>query len=79
MQINTKERSLISQRPFYDLIHANKIIIEDYEIPDELMMFVKSSNKKYKAYLEAEKKKRNAESVDTKRKLIKEEVVNVKR
>ena len=79
MQINMKERSLISQRPFYDFIHANKIIIEDYEIPDELMMFVKSSNKKYKAYLEAEKKKGNAESVDTKRKLIKEEVVNVKR
>ena len=57
MKINMKERSLISQRLIYDFIHENKIIIEDYEIPDEVMKFVKSSNKKYDAYLEAEKKK----------------------
>ena len=42
-------------------------------------MFVKCSNKKYKAYLEAEKKKGNAESVGTKCKLIEEEIFNVKR
>ena len=61
MQINMKERSLISQRLIYDFIHENKIIIEDYEIRDELM--------KFKAYLEAEKKKgNNVKSVGTKRK-----------
>ena len=70
MQINMKERSFISESLIYDFIHANMNVIEDYKFPED---------KKCKAYLEAEKKKGNTESVGTKCKLIEEEIVNVKR
>ena len=76
---NLKEESLIAQRIILDYLRANDLDVHEVQITPGLRRSVKSSRQKYGAYLEDMKKKEIQTEKSRKRKLIEDEISELKR
>ena len=71
---NLQEKSLVSQRMVHDHNSTNRININEYELPSDLLKSCKLSNRRYNAALEETKKQEKICTVARKRKLIDEDI-----
>ena len=76
---NMQKESLISQRIVCDQLECYRSSLEDYKIPRELLLRCKSAWRKYDEFLNEEKKKKVVSEGQRKRKLIREEIDEIKK
>ena len=76
---NMQKESLISQRIVCDQLGCYRSNLEDYKIPRELLQRCKSAWRKYDEFLNEEKKKKVVSEGQRKRKLIREEIDEIKK
>ena len=76
---NMQKESLISQRIVCDQLGCCRSNLEDYKIPRELLLRCKSPWRKYDEFLNEEKKKKVVSKGQRKRKLICEEIDEIKK
>lgn len=76
---NMQKRSLISQRIVCDQLGCYRSNLEDYKIPRELLLRCKSAWRKYDDFLKEEKEKKVVSEGQRKRKLICEEIDEIKK
>ena len=77
---NLKETSLISQRIVYDYMKVGQPLpLHEFSVPRGLLLSWKCAHSQYVAFLEEEKRSKQKTEIATKRKLVEEEISQIKR
>jgi hypothetical protein len=77
---NMKKNSLISQRIVYDFMKVGQALpLHEFSVPRGLLLSCKGAHARYVAYLEEEKRSGMKTELPTKRKLVQEEISEIRR
>ena len=76
---NLEETSIKGQRLLYDYMASKNVTIHEFIIPKEITLPCKSAYSKYKAAMESARTETVSESCEKKRKVLIDEIANVKR
>ena len=76
---NLEETSIKGQRLLYDYMASKNVTIHEFIIPKEITLPCKSAYSKYKAAMESAGTETVSESCEKKRKVLIDEIANVKR
>ena len=75
---NLQEKSIVSQRVVYDHLQSFSVDLHEYQMSNGLLKSCKAARQRYGTHLEDQKRKVNDDKKSNKRKLITDEINNVK-
>lgn len=75
---NLKKQNLVAMKTIYSELQSTSCKVEDYPITADLLQSCKHARQRYEQYLDDEKKKSARENNQRKRKILHEEVKEVK-